>query len=130
MKGKGCLGDLCYSWDYFPSADGSPEISRALINIALDIRQMNSRWNLLQDPQERAQAEQLLRVFGQSTEYIAHCKVCRFCGLQGVSLVALSVRDLTFPGFVQAILDNSQSSYAQLLASASLLKVVTEHTIR
>lgn len=30
-----------------------------------------------QDPQERAQAEQILRVFGQTTEYIAHCKVGR-----------------------------------------------------
>lgn len=30
----------------------------------------------------------------------------------------------------QAILDNSQSAYAQLLASSSLLKVVTEHTLR
>jgi hypothetical protein len=29
----------------------------------------------LQDPQERSQAEQVLRVFGQSTEYIAYCKV-------------------------------------------------------
>ena len=28
----------------------------------------------LQDPQERSQAEQVLRVFGQSTEYIAYCK--------------------------------------------------------
>lgn len=27
-----------------------------------------------QDPQERSQAEQYLRVFSQSTEYIAHCK--------------------------------------------------------
>ena len=30
---------------------------------------------------------------------------------------------------LQAILDNSQSAYAQMLASSSLLKVVTEHTI-
>jgi hypothetical protein len=30
----------------------------------------------------------------------------------------------------QAILDNSQSAYAQLLASASLIRLVTEHTIR
>ena len=30
---------------------------------------------LAQAPQERAAAEQLLRVFGQSTDYIAHCKV-------------------------------------------------------
>ena len=32
--------------------------------------------------------------------------------------------------FAQAILDNSQSAYAQLLASASLIRLVTEHTIR
>lgn len=28
-----------------------------------------------QNPEERAHAEQYLRVFGQSIEYIAHCKV-------------------------------------------------------
>lgn len=55
-----------------------------------------------QNPEERAHAEQYLRVFGQSTDYIAHCK---------------------------ALLDNSQSPYAQLLATFSLLKVVTEHTL-
>lgn len=44
----------------------------------------------------------MLKVFGQSPDYIAHCKT---------------------------ILDNSSSPYAQLLASSSLLKVVTEHTI-
>eukprot|EP00891_Asterochloris_glomerata_P007395 jgi/Astpho2/7395/fgenesh1_pm.00114_%23_12_t len=55
-----------------------------------------------QSLQERTQAEQFLRVFGLSTEYVSHCK---------------------------AILDNSQSPYAQLLASSSLLKVVTEHSL-
>jgi len=55
-----------------------------------------------QNLEERAHAEQYLRVFGQSTEYIAHCK---------------------------ALLDNSQSPYAQLLATSSLLKVVTEHSL-
>eukprot|EP00877_Chromochloris_zofingiensis_P005215 jgi/Chrzof1/14695/Cz09g12110.t1 len=55
-----------------------------------------------QTPQERTQAEQMLRVFGQSTEYIPHCK---------------------------AILDNSRSPYAQMLASSSLLQLVTEHTL-
>ncbi len=29
----------------------------------------------LQSPQERSQAEQVLRPFGQSTEYLPHCKV-------------------------------------------------------
>ena len=32
---------------------------------------------LVQVPQERAQAEQMLRVFGTSTEYVVHCKVRR-----------------------------------------------------
>ena len=31
---------------------------------------------------------------------------------------------------MQTILDNSQSPYAQLLASSSLLKVITDHTLR
>ncbi len=41
----------------------------------------------VQDPQERAQAEQILRVFGQTTEYIAHCKV-QIC-LEKASLMLL-----------------------------------------
>lgn len=32
--------------------------------------------------------------------------------------------------FMQAILDSSQSPYAQLLATSSLLKVVTDHVLR
>ncbi|WIA44165.1 hypothetical protein OEZ86_010498 [Tetradesmus obliquus] len=55
-----------------------------------------------QTPDHRTQAEQMLRPFSQSTEYIAHCK---------------------------AILDNSRSPYAQLLASSSLLRLVTEHAL-
>uniref|UniRef100_A0A7S1SV05 Exportin-7/Ran-binding protein 17 TPR repeats domain-containing protein n=1 Tax=Tetraselmis chuii TaxID=63592 RepID=A0A7S1SV05_9CHLO len=51
---------------------------------------------------ERSQAEGALRVFGASTEYIPQCK---------------------------AILDSSASPYAQLMASSSLLKLVTEHTV-
>lgn len=31
----------------------------------------------MQDPLERGQAEQMLRVFGQSTDYVSHCKVRR-----------------------------------------------------
>ncbi|KAI3436525.1 hypothetical protein D9Q98_005942 [Chlorella vulgaris] len=60
------------------------------------------RLYISQVPQERAQAEQMLRVFGTSTEYVAHCKT---------------------------ILDNSTSPYAQVLASSSLIKIVTEHTL-
>jgi hypothetical protein len=55
-----------------------------------------------QVPQERAQAEQMLRVFATSTEYVPHCK---------------------------AILDSSSSPYAQLLATSSLIKIVTEHSM-
>ena len=31
---------------------------------------------MLQNPQERSQAEQALKVFGLSPDYITHCKVC------------------------------------------------------
>ncbi|KDD73242.1 hypothetical protein H632_c2390p0, partial [Helicosporidium sp. ATCC 50920] len=55
-----------------------------------------------QNPQERALAEQSLKVFGESTEYIPHCK---------------------------SILDNSSSPYAQLLATSSLLRLVTEQAL-
>ena len=53
----------------------------------------------MQDPAERSQAESVLRVFSTSAEYAPQCK---------------------------AILDNSNSPYAQYLASSSLTKLVTE----
>jgi hypothetical protein len=55
-----------------------------------------------QTPHERSQAEQVLRVFGQSTDYIPHLK---------------------------AILDASSSPYARVLASSSLLRLVTDHAL-
>ncbi|MEW5298899.1 MAG: hypothetical protein WDW36_001972 [Sanguina aurantia] len=55
-----------------------------------------------QNPQERLQVEQILGTFGQSTEYVSH---------------------------LRAILDNSRSPYAQMLASSSLLKLVTDHSL-
>uniref|UniRef100_A0A061RU54 Ran-binding protein n=1 Tax=Tetraselmis sp. GSL018 TaxID=582737 RepID=A0A061RU54_9CHLO len=55
-----------------------------------------------QSASEREQAEGSLRAFGLSTEYIPQCK---------------------------AILDSSSSPYAQMMASSSLLKLVTEHTL-
>uniref|UniRef100_A0A1D1ZXG9 Importin N-terminal domain-containing protein n=1 Tax=Auxenochlorella protothecoides TaxID=3075 RepID=A0A1D1ZXG9_AUXPR len=55
-----------------------------------------------QNPQDRLHAEQSLRVFTTSTDYVPHCKT---------------------------ILDVSSSPYAQLLAASSLLKVVTEFTL-
>jgi len=94
------------------------------------------------DPQnaaERAHAEQLLRVFGQSTDYITHCKVCtglhkinvKFCYfLSLLSCDGSLLTDSQQHEVLQAILDNSQSPYAQLLASSSLLKVITDHTLR
>lgn len=55
-----------------------------------------------QDPVERSHAEQTLQVFSLNTDYIAQC---------------------------QYILDNSESPYAQLLASSSLVKQVTDHVL-
>lgn len=55
-----------------------------------------------QDPVERAVAESTLQCFSINAEYISQC---------------------------QYILDNSTSPYAQLLASSSLLKQVTERTL-
>lgn len=54
------------------------------------------------NPQERAHAEQTLQVFSVNTEYISQC---------------------------QYILDNSASPYAQLLASSSLVKLLTDNTL-
>lgn len=58
---------------------------------------------LPQTPEERSRVEQMLGVFGTSTEYVPHLK---------------------------AILDNSRSPYAQHFATSNLLKLVTDHTIR
>eukprot|EP00204_Picochlorum_oklahomense_P000244 CAMPEP_0118799344 /NCGR_PEP_ID=MMETSP1161-20130426/1583_1 /TAXON_ID=249345 /ORGANISM="Picochlorum oklahomensis, Strain CCMP2329" /LENGTH=1059 /DNA_ID=CAMNT_0006727019 /DNA_START=220 /DNA_END=3399 /DNA_ORIENTATION=- len=55
-----------------------------------------------QNPQERSQADQALKVFGTLPEYMAHCKT---------------------------VLDNSSSPYAQVFAASSMLKLVTEHTL-
>lgn len=51
---------------------------------------------------ERSQADEALKVFSRSPEYLVHCKT---------------------------ILDNSTSPYAQVFAASSMLKLVTEHSI-
>lgn len=55
-----------------------------------------------QDSVERAHAENTLKVFSANTDYISQC---------------------------QYILDNASTPYALMLASSSLLKQVTEHTL-
>lgn len=55
-----------------------------------------------QDSSERARAESTLQCFSVNTDYISQC---------------------------QFILDNTSSPYAQMLASSSLVKQVTEHTL-
>ena len=55
-----------------------------------------------QNPQERSHADQMLKAFGTSPEYMAHCK---------------------------AVLDMSSDAYAQVFAASSMLKLVTEHSI-
>eukprot|EP00798_Chlamydomonas_sp_ICE-L_P019293 gene19293-25939_t len=66
------------------------------------LEQMCERLYLTQSQEERLQVEQMLGVFGQSTEYIADLK---------------------------AILDSSSSPYAQHMAATSLLKLATEHSL-
>jgi exportin-7 len=85
----------------------------------------------VQHPTERSQAEQLLRPFGLSTEYIPHCKVHPGCRRGALRWRAhtLSTPLLSLFHCLQTILDNSSSPYAQLLASSSLIKLVTEHTL-
>lgn len=55
-----------------------------------------------QDSAERAHAENSLRCFSSNTDYISQC---------------------------QYILDNSSKPYSLMLASSSLLKQVTDHTL-
>ena len=55
-----------------------------------------------QDSSERSHAESTLQCFSVNTDYISQC---------------------------QYILDNTSSPYAQMLASSSLLKQVTDHTL-
>eukprot|EP00798_Chlamydomonas_sp_ICE-L_P003304 gene3304-13331_t len=66
------------------------------------LEQMCERLYLAQTQQERTQVEQMLGVFGQSTEYIAYLKF---------------------------ILDSSSSPYAQHMAATNLLKLATEHSL-
>ena len=73
----------------------------AFQNLA-QLEQLCERLYNAQNAAERQQAEAALRVFGMSTEYIPQCKM---------------------------VLDSSNSPYAQLMASSSLLKLVTEHTL-
>ena len=80
---------------------------------------------LAQDHQERSRAEQYLRVFGQSADSVSMCKVAR--KLDAITYILSSC--LTY-FIAQAVLDNSHSPYAQLLASSSLIKIVTEQALR
>lgn len=86
---------------------------------------------MLQSPEERSRVEQMLGVFSTSTEHIGYLKVsaccCRLPTTAGPPIPGLT--STTYPP-PQAILDNSRSPYAQLLASSSLLKLVTDHTLR
>lgn len=139
------------------TAGGSPA---AALGAASAFSLITSRWLALQNPGERAQAEQALKVFGLSTEYVSHCKVTAplsaaaraWPALRGrappapaasnsLPLALPAARELSLHthstaglcvmlyACVQTILDVSTSPYAQLLASSSLIKVVTEHTL-
>lgn len=88
---------------------------------------------LLQDPNERAQAEQSLTPFAKSTDYIPHLRVRPCC--YPASLFAsppqrtmITLHQSCFG--VQTILDASHNPYAQYFASSSLLKMVSEQSVR
>lgn len=99
-----------------------------------------------QNPQDRALAEQSLRAFALSTDYVPHCRVCdgasgwggRVCEEQGVCDYVREYAGmhrahdpLAAPFFAaQTILDVSVSPYAQLMAISSLLKIISEHALR
>jgi hypothetical protein len=76
-----------------------------------------------QDHQERSRAEQYLRVFGQSADSVSMCKVAW-------DAIAYALASCLTKFVAQAVLDNSHSPYAQLLASSSLIKIVTEQALR
>lgn len=80
---------------------------------------------LAQDHQERSRAEQYLRVFGQSADSVSMCKVP-----QNLNAIAYTLPSWLTEFVAQAVLDNSHSPYAQLLASSSLIKIVTEQALR
>jgi len=67
-----------------------------------NLERMCERLYNASDPGERSAAEQALLCFSTNTDYISHC---------------------------QQILDESQSPYAQLLASSSLVKLVTDNAL-
>lgn len=78
--------------------------------------------------EERSKAELYLRPFGQSVEYVPHCKASANLFLREHTAVLGAASDIIL--HLQVLLHNSQSAYAQLLACSSLLKIVTEHTLR
>lgn len=89
-------------------------------------------WSYMQDPNERKQAEESLTPFGKSTDYIPHLRVCPriylfvfACACSKLTRIAV-----TLPVRLQTILDNSNNPYAQYFASSSLLKMITEQSVR
>ena len=80
---------------------------------------------LAQDHQERSRAEQYLRVFGQSADSVSMCKVAR-----NLDAIAYILPSCLTEVVAQAVLDISHSPYAQLLASSSLIEIVTEQALR
>lgn len=63
------------SWTNQSGAPPRPDPAACLCCCALAAAALLWLLPVLQVPAERAQAEQMLRVFGTSTEYVAHCKV-------------------------------------------------------
>lgn len=84
--------------------------------------------DVMQVLEERSKAELYLRPFGQSVEYVPHCKASTELSVRELTAVLGDTSDLIL--YLQVLLHNSQSAYAQLLACSSLLKIVTEHTLR
>lgn len=85
----------------------------------------------MQDPNERKQAEESLTPFGKSTDYIPHLRA-RSCFCHDVLYPAvLQLTTTAGPAIcLQTILDNSNNPYAQYFASSSLLKMITEQSVR
>ncbi|KAH9619693.1 hypothetical protein KSS87_015762 [Heliosperma pusillum] len=71
-------------------------------NVDFNLNFESEALHVIQDSAERAHAENTLRCFSMNTEYIPQC---------------------------QYILDNALTPYALMLASSSLLKQVTEHSL-
>lgn len=96
---------MCFDYFNFLCWESEPDVDDRIFEAMEGLRQLEALCERLynsQDSVERAHAENTLKCFSVNIEYISQC---------------------------QYILDNAVTPYALMLASSSLLKQVTDHSL-